>query len=168
MTDVTVDSADLETIVFATAAIKAIEGQLAARKSDPFVRPHLEFTAAHDRLVSAMRNAARGTADTVVKWDGDLDDDEMKMLKAVETGGLWITPKEKAAGGGFSAADRLAAKGCIVMGQFVRGILWGGASAPELQIDPKGFPLKITERGREKLRKALLMKIEGGIVTAKE
>ena len=162
MTTVTVDLADLETLVFATAAIKAIEEQLVARKRDPFVAPHLQFTEANNRLATAMRNAMRGQADTVVPWDGELDEDEIKMLKLVEPGGFWIPPKQKApvAGEVMSVADRLAAKGCVVIGQFIRGILWAGAPGPELQIDPKGFPIKITERGRDKLYKALIAKVE--------
>ena len=40
MKTVTVDLEDLEKIVFATSVIKTIESTMAARKNDPFVRPH--------------------------------------------------------------------------------------------------------------------------------
>ena len=155
MTSVVVDLADLETIVFTTGAIKAIEVALATRKSDPFVRPHLEYTAAHDRLAEAMRNARRADADTVVKWDEPLTDEEFNDLRDVEgvPGGVRFVPITSK-----SRYDRLSAKGCIVLGQYVEGILWAGASGPELQVDPKGYAARITPRGREKLAMAIVVR----------
>ena len=154
MPSVTVDLADLETIVLTTGALKTIEGALAQRRNDPFVRPHLEFTAAHDRLAVAMRNATRAAAGTLVDWDGELDDDEIKMLRRVGEGTFWLLRKDKAPvdGEAMSIADRLSAKGCVIMGHFVTGILWAENKGPELTIDPKGFPVKITDRGAAKLR----------------
>lgn len=70
MPSVTVDLDDLETIVMTTGALKTIEGALNARKNDPFVHQYLDFSEAHDRLSSAMRNAKRADAGTLVPWDG--------------------------------------------------------------------------------------------------
>ena len=153
MTSVTVDLADLETLVLTTGALKTIESALAQRKNDPFVRPHLEFTEAHDRLATAMRNATRAAAGTLIAWDGELDADEIKLLRLTADHEIWVSRGEKVPKEGeqVSVVDRLAAKGCVIMGHFVTGILWADTKAPELKIDPKGFPVKITDRGRQKL-----------------
>ena len=153
MPSVTVDLSDLETLVMTTGALKVIEGALQARKADPFVREHLDFTAAHDRLATAMRNAMRASADTLVPFDEPLDDDETKLLRDIDGGIdlLSVTEKAPPMGQSMSVADRLAAKGCVLMGNFVRGIVWGNGQKPELVVDPKGFAVKITDRGRQKL-----------------
>ena len=156
MTKVTVDYDDLETIVFATAAIKAIEGALAARKSDPFSRPHLDFTAAHDRLASAMRNAKRSESnDTVIKFSDPLSDDEMDTLKLIDSicdehSYMTLEGKDKAPGQVMSVYDQLAAKGCVEIGQLLSGIIWAGAAAPELSKKPT-YAVRLTARGRERL-----------------
>jgi hypothetical protein len=168
MTAVTVDLADLETIVFATGAIKAIESALASRRQDPFVRPHLDYTAAHDRLATAMRNALRAEAGTLVPFDEPLTKTELRALRYVldatdpnkgahKKSGVadWfvISGADKAAEGEkMSVYDRLAAKGCLQIGQFVTGVVWAGAPAPEVKADPdRGFAAKITDRGRAML-----------------
>ena len=154
MPSVTVDLADLETLVITTGALKIVEGALQARKADPFVRQHLEFTEAHDRLASAMRNAMRASADTLVPFDEPLDDAEIKLLRDIDRSKGSLTPKEKAPekDAAMSVADRLAAKGCVVMGNFVTGIVWAGAKAvSDIRPDNKGFAVKITDRGRQKL-----------------
>lgn len=160
-TKVTVDHDDLETLIFASAAIKTIEGALAARKSDPFVRPHLDYTAAHDRLASAMRNAKRAeNQDTLIKFDEPLTDEEMAALVKVDeaTSGKYasrymvLSRKDKAGprGAVMSVFDQLAAKGCVEMGTLVHGVIWSGASHPELEPEAS-FGIRLTARGREKL-----------------
>lgn len=157
MPTVTVDLNDLETLVFATGAIKTIESVLASRKSDPFVTKHLDFTDAHNRLAAAMRNARREEADganTLVNFNEPLTEDEHKTLKEIAQVGIYLISREKKIpkeGDAMSIYDRLAAKGCVVMGQLVRGVAWAGASSPDLQVDPAGFGIKITDRGRQKL-----------------
>jgi len=156
MSSVTVDLEDLKALVFYTGVIKTIEGVLASHRADPFVPPVLEITAAHDRLAAAMRNAERSTADTLIAWDGELDAEETRLLRVIdEDGTMTLTRDEKAPEPGepMSVADRLAAKGCVIIGQLVKGILWAGDKQPTLVPDPSGFPVKITGRGREKLAK---------------
>lgn len=168
MTAVTVDLADLETIVFATGAIKAIESALANRSADPFVRPHLNYAAAHDRLATAMRNASRAEAGTLVAFDEPLTKTEAKALRyvldATDPGkgarkkpgvAEWFAMSGMDKAGldeDMSIYDRLAAKGCVQIGQFVTGVVWSGAPAPEVKADPeRGFAAKITDRGRAML-----------------
>ena len=157
MPSVTVDLDDLETLVMTTGALKTIEGALATRKQDPFIRQYLGFTEAHDRLATAMRNAQRVDAGTLVAWDGALNDDEIKLLREIGYGRKIMSRDEKAPSSGqsMSVVDQLAAKGCVVIGQLVKGVLWAGDKQPELVVDPKGFPVKITDRGREKLTKIM-------------
>ena len=154
MPSVSVDLDDLEKLVLTSGVMKTIEGLLVARKNDPFVRPHLEFSEAHDRLATAMRNARRVDAGTLVPWDGELDDEEVEWLRVAEKAGFWISRKDKEpkAGENMSIMDKLAAKGCVIIGHFVTGVSFAG-STPELTVDPKGFPIRITDRGREKLAK---------------
>ena len=154
MPTVTVDLEDLEKLVFTAGAMKQVEGALKQRREDPFVRDHLEFTDAHNRLAAAVRNGQRGNADTLVAGDGDLSQDEIKLLRKVKIGDVDVlTRNEKAGKSGedMSIADRLAAKGCVVMGQLVTGILWAGETKPVLVQDTSGFPIKITSRGADKL-----------------
>lgn len=159
MPTVAVDLEDLETLVFTTGALKTIEGALVTRKADPFVKPHLDFTAAHDRLATAMRNARRSqNKDVVVQFDEPLTREECKILTDVDTlgGVVHITVKDQLPkqGESMSIYDALTAKGCLLMGGLVKGVLWAGASAPELTVDPTGYAIKLTARGREKLASA--------------
>lgn len=151
MPSVTVDLEDLETLVMTSGALKTIEGALATRKADPFIRQYLDFTSAHDRLASVMRNARRAEAGTLVPWDGELDEVETRLLRLVEEGEIeHVTARAKRE---EKEVDSLAAKGCIVIGNFVKGVLWAGDTAPDIELDPNGYPVKITQRGREKLVK---------------
>ena len=155
MPSVSVDLDDLEKLVLTSGVMKTIEGLLVARKNDPFVRPHLEFSEAHDRLATAMRNARRVDAGTLVPWDGELDAEEVSLLRDADKGGLWLTVSERMPSRpseDMSVADRLMCKGCVIIGHFVTGVSFAG-STPELTVDPKGFPIRITDRGREKLAK---------------
>lgn len=159
MTAVTVELEDLEKIVFATAAIKTIESTLNARKNDPFVRPHLDFTEAHDRLATAMRNATRAAAGTAVSFDVPLTRTEARTLRSmvdalsargdgIQLPWYRISGPDKADG----EFESLAAKGCIRIGQFVTGIVWSGAPAADIKADPeRGYGAEITARGRTKL-----------------
>ena len=156
---VEVEFEDLETIVFATAAIKQIETALAARKQDPFVRPHLAYTNAHNNLTAAMNSARRAQADTLVAWDGELSNDEIKLLTRLTNYDL---PTVEVTGDyrrKTSEIDTLSAKGCIRIGQRVEGSVWPGEPSAELRIVPS-FSLQITRRGKEKLEQALLKKVE--------
>lgn len=147
MTSVTVDLEDLETLVMTTGALKTIEGALAQRKQDPFVRQYLEFTAAHDRLASAMRNARRAEAGTLIQWDGDLTEEQERLLRELDRTEMGVMEVRNK---GFY--DSLAAKGCVLIGQCVAGIVWPGQSQAEIK-PYHAYAVKIMPRGREKLAK---------------
>lgn len=152
---VEVEIEDLETIVFATAAIKTIETALQQRKQDPFVKPYLDFTNAHNNLVAAMNGARRAEADTATKWDGQLTKNELYLLgefAATLTAGNEIkfdgeyrlkTPE----------VGTLMAKGCIRVGQGVVGVVWPGDK--QASIKPISYYLvDVTKRGQDKLEQA--------------
>jgi hypothetical protein len=150
MPTVTVDLEDLRKLVYATGAMKAIEGILDTRKRDPFVELGKPFTEAHDRIAAAMRDIDRGNADTAVKYNEPLTEEEYKALKNLDG---WITRKQKAPdpkkNETMSVWDRLAAKGCVVIGQAVTGIVWAGApSVSDVIANPDKFPIRLTERGK--------------------
>ena len=160
MTAVTVDLADLERLVMTTGAIKAIEQAMHQRRNDPFVREHLNFTEAHDRLATVMRNAQRSKSggNTLVEFDGPLEDDEVKVLlrlKATDQGWFHrISTKEKLGSylkdNKLSVFDRLSAKGMCIIGQLCEGAVFAGDPGP--QIRPTlGFAVKVTDRGRAKV-----------------
>lgn len=163
MTAVTVELEDLETIVFATGVIKTIEGALASRRNDPFVRPHLDYAAAHDRLATAMRNAARIEAGTAVPFDEPLKKTEVRLLRDIlkvvdgkHDGPPWfrVSGPDKASG----EYESLAAKGCIRIGQAVSGVIFTGEDKPSLVPDAeRGYLVEVTNRGR-----AMLPSIEAG------
>lgn len=147
---VQVEIEDLETLIFATSIIKVIEGCLQSRKTDPFVKPHLEYTDASNRLAAAMNHARREYAETAVEWNGVLTREEEKLLKE------FIASKTFQITGEFrkkdKAVDSLAVKGCIRIGQLIQGAVWPGEDRPDIQPVP-GYALAITPRGQDKLEK---------------
>ena len=151
---VEVEFEDLETLLFATAAIKNIESLLTARKYDPFVKPHLQYNQAHDAVLGAMNQARRATADTATAWDGELTKPEIQFLEdfnpenpaPYEMSGEYRTKHKE--------IDALAAKGCVRIGQMVSGCIWAGQDRPDLKPIPV-FAVAITPRGKEKLEQAL-------------
>lgn len=152
MPSVLVDLDDLETLVMTTGALKTVEQALNARRSDPFVRAHLDFTDAHDRLATSMRNAKRSdNKDTVVQFDAPLTDGELSYLVSLECSptGYFIYHDE-----GF-LCDRpmintLQAKGMLCRGKYMNGVWWDGETHPRLTQDQKGFAVRLTDRGRKK------------------
>lgn len=149
---VEVEIEDLETIIFATAIIKSIESSLQQRKQDPFIRPHLDYTAASEALTAAMNSARRSVSGTLVAWDGALDKDETELLKEfIKSEVFEITAEFRTE---TKQVDSLMAKGCIRIGQLVRGAVWPGEARPDIQ-PVAGFALSITSRGKDKLAKLL-------------
>lgn len=150
---VEVEIEDLETVVFATAALKTIEGALQSRKEDPFVKPHLNFTPAHNNLVAAMNGARRSvTADTATLWDGELNEKEIKLLQLFVASPVHEVDSEYRKR--HTEIDSLASKGCLRIGQLVAGALWPGESKPDIR-PIEGYALTMTPRGTTKLYQAL-------------
>lgn len=151
---VEVEIEDLETIIFATAVIKNIESQLQARKTDPFVRQHLEYTTASNNLTAAMNGARRSadTSNTITQWDGKLNKDEIKFLQKFDQYPVFeATPDYRLK---HDEVDTLAAKGCIRIGQRVAGAIWPGETKADL-MPVVGFCVAITQQGRDKLKQAI-------------
>lgn len=84
MTKVVVDLKDLETAVFSAYAVKQIEQALDQRQRDPFVKPHLQYAEAVERLLQVVRSEQRKTSGTLVEWDGELSNSELQYLREVD------------------------------------------------------------------------------------
>jgi hypothetical protein len=167
---VTVDLADLERIIFAAAAIKQIDQLLNARKNDPFIRPHLEFRDAALRLESAMNDAkrsARPREDTLIDYNAPLTEAEVNVMRSlIRDSKTWTyegfsvihskdrPPGENERGEQMGVYDRLAAKGCVVIGQCVSGVVWAGEDRPALRAEPE-FAVKTTPRGVKAVERAI-------------
>ena len=158
---VTVDLNDLETIIYATAAIKQVESALASRRHDPFVKTHLEYMEAHNNLVAVMNGARRAEAGTAIPWDGELSKEEIAALKKLHsalTKGYVVEITADARmdkhSSGYLPVDDLASKGCVKIGQCVKGAIWPGQTQPDLKSVPQ-FAVMITPRGVSKLEAAL-------------
>lgn len=148
---VEVDIKDLEKITFATAIIKTIENAFTARSNDPFVKPHLEFADAHNNLVTAITHARRADSDTTTPWDGELTEKEIRVLEQLEA----ISVREVLGDQRMKTKeiDSLAAKGCLRIGQLVRGCVWPGEQKPDIRPE-HGYAISITDRGRKKYAQA--------------
>lgn len=152
---VTVDLKDLETIIYSTASIKQIEHVLAARKYDPLVKSELEYKSAHDNLVFAMNSAIRAQNQTMTSWDGELTEEELDYLKSLSSSLMErIVPEVDAKKRFELPIDQLAAKGCVKIGQCVRGAIWPGQTQADLKAVDL-FAVMITPRGRTKLEESL-------------
>lgn len=147
---VEVNLEDLEIIIHATSAIKQIETALSSRKHDPFVKPYLQYNEAHNNLVYAMNAARRSGSGAATDWDGELSDNEFKLLKNFSrTPVLEVSGFERQQ---TKEIDTLLSKGCIKMGQCVVGAVWAGETKADLK-PTDDFVIAITQRGKDKLEK---------------
>lgn len=138
---VTVDSDDLQALLFTTGAIKQVESAMAMRTRDPLVKvAQPVLSQAHDRLARQWRAALR--EDTHPLWGQPLDDDEAAILTDLATDCYETrTPKE------FS---KLNAKGYLEMGAVYDAVCWPGSDSPHL-TDCARFRLRVTTRGIDAL-----------------
>ena len=155
---VAVELKDLETLLYVTAAIKQIEQVLVQRKHDPFVKPEQDYKQAHDNLVAAMNSATRANSGTAIPYDGPLTDKEIDYLKSVSSSLMErIVPEVNAKERFELPIDTLAAKGCVKIGQCVKGAIWPGQTQADLKSTDM-FAVMITPRGRSKLEEAMIPK----------
>lgn len=93
---VTVDSDDLETLLFNAAVVKDIESALKARTRDPFTKQHLGLlTEAQERVEKLWRGALRAKSDadnaqplpplskSQLHWLGDLEEREYLEIPSI-------------------------------------------------------------------------------------
>lgn len=146
MPTIEVELDDLEALIYASAAIKNIEGALASYRRDPFVNSMGgKFLPAQKRLEDAVRNAKRGIAhDTAVKFNEPLRSDEATRLKELYCS---LMPSGVGPLRDDAAAGSLAAKGMIEIGTKVSGAVWPGQDVPALQKDPTALIARLTDRG---------------------
>ncbi len=182
-TPVTVDSDDLKTLLFATAAIKGVENALKQAKDDPFLMDLTPpLTEAHDRLAKAWRGAERkatmperfspATEQEIKQlqawWPKHEDDSEELFRFQPRRAGELPQPShaalaaEATSGAGIyhgeaKAAWRetrsLAARGLIELGQRVDIMLWSESGERHQRTAPEIW-MRITQRGIDAIRAA--------------
>lgn len=154
---ITISLADLEILIMAAGAIKPIEEALSTRKRDPFVPAEPQITAAIQRLAADARSARRSKETYATAWEGPLTEDELGWLVAIcenedpHKAAFDIVTDDRFE---IEAIDSLAARGMIVIGVPVHGVVWPGAERAEVWlVDPdQGHYLKPTQRGLRKWR----------------
>ena len=158
MPQVTVDLDDLEALVWGSGAIKAIEASLASFRRDPFTPNPEVISQAHERLATAVRQAKRDGAGTAVDFNEPLTSAELKLLRKTAVNAAathkrgapfpvtLINTKDK-----VGDYDRLAAKGCIVIGTTGAAFVFPGQKDPLLIIEPNKLGVMITPRGSDRL-----------------
>lgn len=142
----------LETLIYATAVIKQIESALIARKQDPFIQPHLHYTAAVNAATEAMNHARRSAAETKTGWDEPLTEKEVLFIEKELEGSLVESfsgvQRQK-----HKEIDTLAEKGCVLIGQRADAVVWPGATQADLAT-LNAYAVKLTTRGYEKYEAA--------------
>lgn len=165
---ITVDSDDLEALLFSTGAIKALEAALVQAKDDPLVeqaKPRL--TAAHDRLAADCR---RGLRESGYPGSRDVLDEPIGKADAQVLFRFWRLPM-----GAYAASladglipvlygdkdvprprgyDGLHQRGMLEFGAIFEIILWGD-SQERSRIDKPIQAVRLTEQGRQALSKLL-------------
>lgn len=157
MPKVEVDSEDLEALIYASAVIKTIEGQLASFRRDPFMKDAGEkFLPAQKRLESAWRNAKRAAApENMLININDPPTDQDKLLLL----GLWRRKDQygfvrvarhvgqASMMGQKSSMDSLTAKGLIDLGDAIYGGRFTGDEHPVMLIDIEHYMVRFTRKG---------------------
>lgn len=152
---VTVDSDDLQTLLFATAAIKSVEVALKAQKNDPFAEQALpRYTEASDNLAKAWRDATRRrdmpqlfrdptphelSVLRSIFFDDSPDPDMADRLK--RTSIVWLSHHPRS----------LVSLGLVELGNERYQIIWGDGRVSAAPFPPKVFA-RLTWRGIEVLR----------------
>lgn len=146
---VTVDSDDLEILLFATAAIKGVEYALKAQKNDPlYEQEKPKLTAAHDRMANLWRGAVRQAAAPDVR---DATDEEItRMLElATRHGGK----RELLSGEDPRSWREMQSCGWVELGAEINNVSWG-ASGEITQGRPSTQWIRLKMRGHEAIAKS--------------
>jgi hypothetical protein len=146
---VTVDSDDLEALLFCTAAIKSVEAALKAQSNDPLyeqAKPRL--TAAHDRIANLWRGAVR-QARTPATRDATAEEVIRLLELAACHGGKRILrtsedPREW---------REMQSCGWVELGAEINTVSWG-ASGEVTQGRPPLQWVRLRMKGHEAIAKA--------------
>lgn len=148
---VQVQAEDLETLLFATGAIKDIENALNQRARDTFyLRVESRITQAHNALATEWRRATR---EPHPEWNQPISDSDVCLIRelwpAVEDPTLDVRffPKEVPNDPGFMPRIRsLRNKGMIEVGNKQEVIFWGDRASEN--IGAVKLVVNLTPRGR--------------------
>lgn len=151
---VTVDSDDLQALLFSTGSIKAIEGALQQRSEDPLVKmaaPNL--TIAHDRLSAEWRRAVREQG--LKPSDGPLTEADKAKLREFYAVDEDIAIRIRLIYGTAAARrpdgfEGLRKRGMAEFGSVFEFIKWGD-SQEQTSRDQMIWVVRLTARGRSAL-----------------
>lgn len=149
---VTIDSDDIEALIYATAAIKGIENALEANRTDPFGQlAKGRFHAAHDRICNAWREALRkpqfpdrfaaATATEVDQLYRLWNEGAGKMMGAEV---IIRSPR-------WSECRSLQLNGFVELGVRREMVAWAMSGDVSNLDDPKCNRVRLTPRGRDAL-----------------
>lgn len=181
MTDITINLEDLETLIFAAAAVKSIEIAIDTRKRDPFVPKEAPIAAALQRLSADARSARRSKETYATPWDGELGDDEKKWLERIckdydpnnrelrtlliSADVLYGRDKDPTLAPRQGPIHALSNKGMLAIGTAAAAVVWPGADQPEFWPLPNYFYLMPTPRGLRKWREITSLCCPGRPIT---
>lgn len=150
---VTVDSDDLQALLFTNAAIKSIEHALKAQKEDPlFEQAAPRFTAASDNIARAWRDATRRRdmpelfrnptqAELRDLSDAFLDEHEIGLLGRYKSKVEWNPLHSR----------ELVSMGLVELGNSRERIIWADGQTTHGPNPPRVFA-RLTQRGVDALR----------------
>lgn len=155
---VTVDSDDLEMLLFATGAIKAMEAALVAAKRDPLAeRAKPRIAAAHDALNAAMLRARR--KEQFPQRFRDATPLEIAELKdfadiiASRADAQYLGMSIGALDTSHGRMTRLAELGFVELGAARSSTIWGGGDITT-KDDPLIRRVRLTQRGKDAVEAA--------------
>ncbi len=150
---VTLDSDDVEALVFAAASVKSIEGVLDLSRGDPFAKAPVKryYTEAADRIEKAWRGATRAAnnperfsepTEAEIAWLRRIwppwSDDADAYLRFIQ---VYEQPKRE--GDVYRA---MMVRGLIEFGTRRNAFMWGSSGETVVNTEPVTY-VRITPRG---------------------
>ena len=172
MTTVTIEAEDLETLLFATGAIKAMEAALWASKIDPLAQmAKPKITAAHERLnrvlIVAKRQETRPELFTPAT--------QMEIAAVLSVVGLIRKSGVKAETLGvgipvqshlYTQMSSLRDRGFVELGSYRESVIWASSGVITSADSPLRQHVRLTARGKEAIEGdgKVAVKLADGVV----
>lgn len=150
---VTIDSDDIEKLIFATGALRDVEHALDQSKGDQLVRNgQLGLTEARSRIERAWRGALR----TAVKPLPEITDIDLAALR--EFVPSWADSKigypVDVRTARYGDAQRLMAKGLVELGASRLSVIWSAGASITHKDDPFQQRVRFTQRAADAMTRA--------------
>jgi hypothetical protein len=153
----TVSADDLETLLFASGAIRSIEEALNAAKRDPWAQSAKgKLTQAYDRLSREWRNAKRAREGYPGANFADPTAEDLLNLAAIEA-----DVRDQGIGAAvalgsplYRIVQALHAKGLVELGVYREMVMWGDSGEVGSRDHPMIQRVRLTARGKKALEGA--------------